>query len=102
MKEYKNVESKFRFVTLASQRAKQLLKGAKPKIKINSRNLIRVAQEEIHRGLIDYRVIQPEQEIQEIKEENPAGEEPESPLEDAEAEAEAEASEDKEKESEEK
>lgn len=101
MKEYKNVESKFRFVTLASQRAKQLLKGAKPKIKINSRNLIRVAQEEIHRGLIDYRVIQPDQEIQDIQEENPADEEPESPLEEAEAEAE-ETSEDKEKESEEK
>lgn len=75
MKEYKEAESKFRFVILAAKRAKQLLKGAKPKIKTGSRNLIRVAQEEIHRGLIDYRVLQHDQEIQETKEEEKPAEE---------------------------
>lgn len=81
MKEYKETESKFRFVTLAAKRAKQLLKGAKPKIKTGSRNLIRVAQEEIHRGLIDYRVLQPDQEIQETKEEEKPAKEEETPQE---------------------
>jgi DNA-directed RNA polymerase omega subunit len=75
LKEYKEAESKFRFVILAAKRAKQLLKGAKPKIKTGSRNLIRVAQEEIHRGLIDYRVLQHDQEIQETKEEEKPAEE---------------------------
>jgi len=65
LREYKNEESKFRFIILASQRAKQLLKGAKPKIKTKNKNLIRVAQEEVERGLIDYRVLQQEIEEQE-------------------------------------
>ncbi len=86
MKEYKEAESKFRFVTLAAKRAKQLLKGAKPKIKTGSRNLIRVAQEEIHRGLIEYRVLQPDQEIQETKEEEKPSKEAETPPEEPEEE----------------
>ena len=52
-----NVDSKFRFVILASKRAKQLLKGAKPKVKGKSRNLIRIAQTEVKLGLIDYELI---------------------------------------------
>jgi len=52
-----NVDSKFRFVILASKRAKQLLKGAKPKIKAKSRNLIRIAQSEVKLGLIEYELI---------------------------------------------
>lgn len=52
-----NVDSKYRFVILASKRAKQLLKGAKPKIKAKSRNLIRIAQAEVRAGLIDYELI---------------------------------------------
>jgi len=52
-----NVDSKFRFVILASKRAKQLLRGAKPKIKAKSRNLIRIAQSEVKAGLIEYELI---------------------------------------------
>jgi DNA-directed RNA polymerase omega subunit len=52
-----NVDSKYRFVILASKRAKQLLKGAKPKVKAKSRNLIRIAQAEVKSGLIDYELI---------------------------------------------
>jgi DNA-directed RNA polymerase omega subunit len=52
-----NIDSKFRFVILASKRAKQLLKGAKPKIKAKSRNLIRIAQSEVKSGLIEYELI---------------------------------------------
>jgi DNA-directed RNA polymerase omega subunit len=51
-----NIDSKYRFVILASKRAKQLLKGAKPKIKGKSRNLIRIAQAEVKSGLIDYEI----------------------------------------------
>jgi DNA-directed RNA polymerase subunit omega len=52
-----NVDSKYRYVILAAKRAKQLLRGAKPKIKVKSRNLIRIAQMEVKSGLIDYEII---------------------------------------------
>jgi DNA-directed RNA polymerase omega subunit len=52
-----NIDSKYRFVILASKRAKQLLKGAKPKLKAKSRNLIRIAQSEVKSGLVEFEVI---------------------------------------------
>ena len=58
MKGYGDLESKFRFVILASKRAKQLLRGAKPKIKTKSKNLIRIAQEEVEMGLVDYELVE--------------------------------------------
>jgi DNA-directed RNA polymerase subunit K/omega len=58
LKDYGDIDSKFRYVILASMRAKQLLRGAKPRIKTKSRNLIRIAQEEVKRGLVDYEIIQ--------------------------------------------
>jgi DNA-directed RNA polymerase subunit K/omega len=45
-------------VILASKRAKQLLKGAKVKIRTKSRNPIRIAQLEVKAGLIDYEILQ--------------------------------------------
>ncbi|MGA2362414.1 MAG: DNA-directed RNA polymerase subunit omega [Candidatus Aminicenantales bacterium] len=57
MDSFGNIDSKYRFIILASKRAKQLLKGAKPKIKTKSRNLIRIAQTEVRSGLIDYELI---------------------------------------------
>ena len=57
MESYGNIDSKYRFIILASKRAKQLLKGAKPKIKAKSRNLIRIAQAEVRSGLIEYEII---------------------------------------------
>lgn len=38
-------------------RAKQLLAGAKPRIKSRSKNLIRIAQEEVKQGLVDYEIV---------------------------------------------
>ena len=38
-------------------RAKQLLSGAKPRIKSKSKNLIRIAQEEVRKGLVDYEIV---------------------------------------------
>jgi len=52
-----NIDSKYRFIIVASKRAKQLLKGAKPKLKAKSRNLIRIAQSEVKAGLVEYEVI---------------------------------------------
>jgi DNA-directed RNA polymerase omega subunit len=55
---YGKIDSKFRFVILASKRAKQLLKGSKVKIKTRSRNPIRIAQIEVKAGVVDYEIIQ--------------------------------------------
>jgi len=57
LKNYGDIDSKFRYVILASMRAKQLLRGAKPLIKSKSKNLIRIAQEEVKRGLVDYEIV---------------------------------------------
>ncbi len=51
------IDSKYRFIILASKRAKQLLKGAKPKIQTRSKNPIRIAQTEVREGLIEYEII---------------------------------------------
>jgi len=52
-----NIDSKYRFIILAAKRAKQLLKGAKPKIESRSKSLIRIAQAEVRSGLIEYEII---------------------------------------------
>jgi len=52
-----NIDSKYRFIIIAAKRAKQLLKGAKPKIQGKSRNPIRIAQTEVRSGLIEYEII---------------------------------------------
>jgi DNA-directed RNA polymerase subunit K/omega len=62
LKAYGDLDSKFRFVILASKRAKQLLQGSKPKIKTKSKNLILVAQKEVKQRLIDYEIVQPKGE----------------------------------------
>ncbi len=62
MKNITAIDSKFRFVIVASKRAKELLKGAKPKIKTKSKNLIQIAQEEVEKGLIGYNLITEKEE----------------------------------------
>ena len=57
MKTYGDFDSKFRFVIVAAKRAKQLLKGSKPKIESKSKNLIRIAQEEVLQGLVEYELV---------------------------------------------
>ncbi len=47
---------------MAAKRAKELLGGAKPKIKSKSKNPIRIAQNEVSQGLIDFEIIQPKEE----------------------------------------
>jgi DNA-directed RNA polymerase subunit omega len=57
LKDYGDIDSKFRYVILAAMRAKQLLAGAKPRLKSKSKNLIRIAQEEVKQGLVDFEIV---------------------------------------------
>lgn len=70
MKTYTDFDSKFRFVIVAAKRAKQLLKGAKPKLKSKSKNLIRIAQEEVMNGLVEYEIIDSAAEELQVSESN--------------------------------
>lgn len=57
MDAFGNIDSKYRFIILAAKRAKQLLKGAKPKLQSKSKSLIRIAQNEVRSGLVEYEII---------------------------------------------
>ena len=92
MKEFGGIDSKFRYVILASMRAKELLRGSKPKIKSKSKNLIRVAQEEAMMGLIQYELVKPgDDDIHEIEDDVFIGEEVGAPIEEPEPEIEVES-----------
>jgi DNA-directed RNA polymerase subunit K/omega len=71
LKEYGDIDSKFRYVIIAALRAKQLLAGAKPRLKSKSKNLIRIAQEEVKQGLVDYEIVKvAREEMEEISDSN--------------------------------
>jgi len=50
----KDVDSKFRFITVASQRAKQLQAGAKPRVEVRTRKPTRVAMQEVMAGAVSW------------------------------------------------
>ena len=76
MKTSGEIDSKFRFVIIAAKRAKQLLHGAKPRIKTKSKNPIRIAQKEVRDGLVDFELVEvKKEEILEPAEEGFIGEE---------------------------
>ncbi len=52
----KDVDSKFRFITVAAQRAKQLQNGAKPRVEVKSRKATRVAIDEVLAGAVSWEV----------------------------------------------
>lgn len=52
----REVDSKFRFITVASQRAKQLQNGSKPRVATHSRKSTRVAIEEALAGAISWEI----------------------------------------------
>jgi DNA-directed RNA polymerase subunit omega len=58
LKTSNEVENKFRFVILAAKRAKQLLRGEKPRLKSKSKNPIRIAEMEVAKGLVHYELIE--------------------------------------------
>jgi DNA-directed RNA polymerase omega subunit len=62
LKDYGNIDSKYRFVIVASKRAKELLKGAKARLKSKSKNPIRIAQNEVKQGLVDFEIIKAKKE----------------------------------------
>ena len=69
MQTYGKVDSKFRFVIVASKRAKQILKGSKVKVRTKSKNPIRIAQIEVKAGLVDYEILKSAHEnIAEVEE----------------------------------
>ena len=57
METYGKLDSKFRFVIVASKRAKQILKGSKVRVKSKTRNPIRIAQIEVKDGLVEYDIL---------------------------------------------
>jgi DNA-directed RNA polymerase subunit omega len=52
----KDVDSKFRFITVAAQRAKQIQNGAKPRVEVRSRKSTRVAMQEVLAGAVSWEV----------------------------------------------
>jgi DNA-directed RNA polymerase subunit omega len=52
----KDVDSKFRFITVAAQRSKQLQNGAKPRVEVKSRKATRIAMHEVLAGAISWEI----------------------------------------------
>jgi DNA-directed RNA polymerase subunit omega len=50
----RDLDSKFRFITVAAQRAKQLQGGAKPRVDTRSRKPTRIAVEETLAGTVSW------------------------------------------------
>ncbi len=71
----RDVDSKFRFITVAAQRAKQLQSGAKPRVDTDSRKPTRIAVEETIAGTVSWEVRDelPEVEARRKAEEEAAG-----------------------------
>jgi DNA-directed RNA polymerase subunit omega len=56
-----NIGSKYRFIIIAAERAKQLQNKAKPKFKTKSTKPAYVAMREVEEGLISFEIPQAEQ-----------------------------------------
>ena len=56
----KDLDSKFRFITVAAQRAKQLQAGAKPRVEARSRKPTRVAMQEVLANAVSWEVMDPQ------------------------------------------
>ncbi|HEX2642965.1 MAG TPA: DNA-directed RNA polymerase subunit omega [Thermoanaerobaculia bacterium] len=48
------VDSKFRFVLVAANRAEQLMRGARPKLEAGKRKSTRVAMDEVDHSLVEW------------------------------------------------
>jgi DNA-directed RNA polymerase subunit omega len=51
-----NIGSKYRFIIIAAERAKQLQNKARPKVKIKSTKPARIAMQEVEEGLISFEI----------------------------------------------
>ncbi|HZI18384.1 MAG TPA: DNA-directed RNA polymerase subunit omega [Pyrinomonadaceae bacterium] len=56
------IDSKYRMIIVAAQRSKQLQKGARPRVELDTQRHkpTRVALEEVQRGLVPFRVLEKE------------------------------------------
>jgi DNA-directed RNA polymerase omega subunit len=54
----REVDSKFRFITVAAQRAKQLQGGAKPRVETRSRKPTRIAVEETLANTVSWEILE--------------------------------------------
>ena len=54
----KDVDSKFRLITVAAQRSKQIQNGAKARVETRSRKATRVAIQEVLAGAISWEVLE--------------------------------------------
>jgi DNA-directed RNA polymerase subunit omega len=64
------IDSKFRFVLLAAERAEQMLRGARPKIDMGALKATRIAMQEISNDLVEWDYgPAPEVEVEYIEEE---------------------------------
>ena len=52
-----NIGSKYRFIIIAAERAKQLQNRAKPKVKIRSAKPAKIAMREVEEGLIGFEIL---------------------------------------------
>lgn len=51
------IDSKFRKILIAAKRSKQIQKGAQPRVHLANSKAIRVALEEVERGLINFEIV---------------------------------------------
>ena len=51
------IESKYRFIILAAKRARHLCAGARPMIASLGKKPVRIAQEEVAAGLVDFEIL---------------------------------------------
>jgi DNA-directed RNA polymerase omega subunit len=58
----RNVDSKFRFIAVAAQRAQQLQNGAKPRVETKVRKATRIAMQEVIAGTVSWEVRPEEKE----------------------------------------
>ncbi len=58
-------DSKFRFILVAAERAKQIQHGAPPRIKSQSRKPASIAVKEVEQGLVPYVILREEEKEEE-------------------------------------
>lgn len=63
------IDSKFRFVLLAAERAEQMLRGAKPKIDMGELKATRIAMMEISNDLVEWDYGPAPETVAEVEEE---------------------------------
>lgn len=64
MKKYEElIDSKFKLVSIAAKRSKELRGGARPRLHISSKNTSRIAIEEVKAGLVRFENLPPIKKI---------------------------------------